>query len=206
MAKKQEIELKEYSEEIQKVLLQFMISHPTAFVRCQSIVKPEYWDAHLRPAVRYIQKFAEEYRVLPTPEQLEAETTVSVPHMTGIVEQHVEWFLTTIEDFCKHKAMESLVYEGPKLISEGNYAELERRSKENMLISLQSELGTDYFMDPLDRLETMRRRTNTTSTGWKHIDKKLYGGMNRGEVTYFCGGPGCVTPETKVRVIELVFI
>jgi predicted ATP-dependent serine protease len=86
--------------------------------------------------------------------------------------------------------MEILVYDGPKLISEGAYAELERRSKENMLISLQTELGTDYFADPLARLERMRDRTDTTPTGWKDIDQKLYGGMNRGEITFFAGGPG----------------
>lgn len=191
MSRKQEqVELKEYSQEVQKVFLQFMVSHPTAFVRCQNIVKPEYWDERLRPAVRYIQKFAEEYRALPTPEQVEAESGVNVPKMDGIQEQHVDWFLTEVEAFCRHKAMEHLVLDGPKLIGEGNYAELERRSKENMLISLQTELGTDYFANPLERLERMRDRTDTTATGWKGIDSKLYGGMNRGEITFFAGGPG----------------
>lgn len=190
MSRKQEQELKEYSEEVQKVLLQFMISHPTAYTRCQNIVKADYWNERLRPAVRYIKKFAEEYRTLPTPEQVEAESGVPVPKVEDITDNHIEWFLTTVEDFCKHKAMEQLVYDGPRLISEGNYAELEARSKENMLISLQTELGTDYFANPLERLERMRDRTDTTATGWKGIDQKLYGGMNRGEITFFAGGPG----------------
>jgi hypothetical protein len=184
------VEVKDYSAEVQKVLIQFMISDPTAFVRCQNIIRPQYWEENLRPAVRYIQKFAEEYRVLPTPEQVAAESGVAIEKINDIKEQHTEWFLTTVEDFCKHKAMEILVYDGPKLISEGAYAELERRSKENMLISLQTELGTDYFADPLARLERMRDRTDTTPTGWKDIDQKLYGGMNRGEITFFAGGPG----------------
>ena len=187
---KNDKELKEYSEEVQKVLLQFMISHPTAYTRCQNIVKPDYWNERLRPAVRYIKKFTDEYRALPTPEQVEAESGVQVPKVEDISDNHVEWFLNTVEDFCKHKAMEQLVYDGPKLIQEGNYAELESRSKENMLISLQTELGTDYFSDPLQRLERMRDRTDTTPTGWNGIDQKLYGGMNRGEITFFAGGPG----------------
>lgn len=190
MKKKDPIEVKDYSAEIQKVLIQFMLSDPSAYVRCQNIVRPQYWEENLRPAVRYIQKFAEEYRVLPTPEQVEAEAGVKIEKINDIKEQHTEWFLTTVEDFCKHKAMEELVYDGPKLIAEGAYAELERRSKENMLISLQTELGTDYFANPLERLERMRDRTDTTPTGWKDIDQKLYGGMNRGEITFFAGGPG----------------
>lgn len=185
-----EVELKDYSQEVQKVLIQFMLTDNSSYVRCQNIVKPEYWDEKLRPAVRYIQKFTNEYRALPTPEQVKAETNVDVPIIPNVQSQHSEWFLTTIADFCKHKAMEALVYDGPTLLSKGDYAELERRSKENMLISLQTELGTDYFMDPGERLQRMRDKTDTTPTGWKDIDSKLYGGLNRGEITFFCGGPG----------------
>lgn len=188
--RKEQAELKEYSEEIQKVLIQFMLTDNNAYVRCQNIVKPEYWNERLRPAVRYVQKFANEYRVLPTPEQVKAETGIDVPKINNVESNHIEWFLDTIEDFCKHKAMEALVYEGPQLIAKGDYAELERRSKENMLISLQTELGTDYFSNPSERLQKMKDRTDTTSTGWKEIDSKLYGGLNRGEITFFCGGPG----------------
>lgn len=188
--KKEQAELKEYSEDVQKVLIQFMLTDSSAYVRCQNIVKPEYWNERLRPAVRYIKKFTEEYRVLPTPEQVRAETTMDLPIIPNIQPNHVDWFLDEISGFCRHKAMEALVYEGPSLIATGDYAELERRSKENMLISLQTELGTDYFENPQERLERMRDKTDTTSTGWRDIDSKLYGGLNRGEITFFCGGPG----------------
>lgn len=188
--KKEEVELKDYSQEVQKVLIQFMLTDSSAYVRCQNIVKPEYWDDKLRPAVRYIQKFTNEYKALPTPEQVTAETGIDTPIIPNVQSQHVDWFLDTVADFCKHKAMEALVYDGPKLLETGDYAELERRSKENMLISLQTELGTDYFMDPLERLQRMKDKTDTTPTGWRDIDSKLYGGMNRGEITFFCGGPG----------------
>lgn len=190
MSNKEKTELREYSEDVQKVLIQFMLTDDTAYVRCQNIVKPEYWNERLRPAVRYIQKFADEYRTLPTPEQIKAETGIDAPIIPNVQSNHVDWFLNTIEDFCKHKAMEALVYEGPQLIAKGDYAELERRSKENMLISLQTELGTDYFSNPGERLKKMKDRTDTTSSGWKDIDSKLYGGLNRGEITFFCGGPG----------------
>ena len=188
--RKEQPELKEYSEEVQKVLIQFMLTDNSAYVRCQNIVKPEYWNDRLRPAVRFIKKFTEEYRALPTPEQVKAETNLDLPIIPNIQKNHVDWFLDEISGFCRHKAMEALVYEGPQLIAQGDYAELERRSKENMLISLQTELGTDYFANPLERLERMRDKTDTTSTGWRDIDSKLYGGMNRGEITFFCGGPG----------------
>lgn len=188
--KREQAELKDYSEDVQKVLLQFMVSSNTAFVRSQSIIKADYWNERLRPACRYILKFADEYHALPAPEQIEAETGTKLPIMEGLKDQHIEWFLDTIEEFCRHKAMESLIYDGPKLLEKGDYAEVERRSKENMMISLQKELGTDYWDNPLERLQRMRDRSSMTSTGWRDIDRKLNGGMNRGELTFFAGGPG----------------
>jgi KaiC/GvpD/RAD55 family RecA-like ATPase len=183
-------ELKEYSDEVQKLYLQFMITHSTAFVRCQNIINPTYWTDRLRPACRYIVKYAEDYQTLPTTEQIEAETGVNVPKLPAVGDEHIKWFLENIEEFCRHKAMEALVYEGPALIAKGAYSELERRSKENMMISLQKDLGTDYFANPLERLHRMRDRSNMMSTGWKSIDYKLNGGFNRGELSFFAGGPG----------------
>lgn len=184
-------EIIEYSEDTQKLLLQFMISNSAAFVRCQQIIDPVYWNERLRPACRYILKFSEKYNILPTPDQIKAETNVAIDRVDDMTQgQYTDWFMETVENFCRHKAMEQLTYDAPELISKGQYAELERRSKENMMISLQKELGTDYFSDPLERLLRMKDRTGMTSTGWKHIDEKLYGGFNRGELTFFAGGPG----------------
>lgn len=188
--KREKPELKEYTEEVQKLLLQFMISDNNIFARSRNIINPAYWTDRLRPACRYIVTFTDEYHALPTPEQILAETGVAIDTIKEMVSQHTDWFLNTIEEFCRHRAMELLIYEGPELIAKGAYSELERRTKENMMISLQKELGTDYFLNPLERLNRMKDRTGMTSTGWKQMDDKLYGGFNRGELSFFAGGPG----------------
>lgn len=181
----------EYSEDLQRLLLQFMISDPAAYARSQTILKPEYWNDRLRKSARYIIDYSEEFKTLPSTEQIQAETGTTIDFLPAeVTVKASDWYMKTIEAFCRHKAMEALVFEGPDLLNKGQYVELERRSKENMLISLQSDMGTDYFTNPLERLHRMRDRTGMTSTGWRDIDAKLYGGMNRGELTFFAGGPG----------------
>ena len=189
MQKKESKEIIQYNSELQQLLLEFIINSQTLFTISQNIIKPEYWDSPLKPAVRYIINFTNEYLMLPTIEQLYAETGIQLNNFTKADEQQ-GWFLETIESFCRHKAMEILIMDGPLLLSEGKYAELESRSKENMLISLQKELGTDYFKDPLGRLTKMKDKSNMVSTGWKSIDSKLFGGFNRGELSFFAGGSG----------------
>ena len=51
-------------------------------------------------------------------------------------------------------------------------------------------MGTDYFNDPKARLEKYFNSGGQVSTGWKAIDDKLYGGMNRGELNIWAGGSG----------------
>lgn len=181
----------EYNEETQKLFLEFMISLPEDYTRCQNILKDSYWTSRLRSSVRFIMSYADQYKNLPTTEQIKAETGVNLDVIPQIeASHHSQWFLDKIEAFCRHKAMESLVIDGPKLIEAGQYSELERRAKENMMISLQKDMGTDYFLDPLARLTAMKNRKNTISTGWAGLDKKLYGGIGRGELMFFAGGPG----------------
>ena len=51
-------------------------------------------------------------------------------------------------------------------------------------------MGTDYFEDPSARMLSVKSNNGQVSTGWETLDKKLFGGMNRGELNIFAGGSG----------------
>ena len=51
-------------------------------------------------------------------------------------------------------------------------------------------MGTDYWESPAERIERVRNQRGGTSTGWTEIDKKLYGGFNRGELNIFAAPSG----------------
>jgi len=57
-------------------------------------------------------------------------------------------------------------------------------------VGLTRDLGTDYFEDPKGRLEALKANNGQISTGWNNLDKKLFGGFNRGELNIFAGGSG----------------
>ena len=44
--------------------------------------------------------------------------------------------------------------------------------------------------NPKERLEWIKQQAGAISTGWKMFDQKLYGGLNKGEITIFAGGSG----------------
>jgi replicative DNA helicase len=51
-------------------------------------------------------------------------------------------------------------------------------------------MGTDYFADPRARLMALKNSNGQVSTGWLDLDRKLFGGFNRGELNIFAGGSG----------------
>lgn len=182
----------EYSSDMQKGLLEYMIASEESFVRCRNILKSYYFERKLQPAVKYILEYADEYQAMPSTKQIKDYTEIDLDIISkdNISDQHNKWFLDEIESFCRHKEIENVVESGPDLLSKGNYEVLESRIKEAVLIGLQKDLGFDFFANPALAVETLKERNNMTSTGWQTLDKKLYGGINRSELTLFCGGPG----------------
>lgn len=188
---KQKIETHEnYSADMQKVLVSFMVSDPTSFALTQNIIKPEYFNGTLRPAVRAILDYANEYKTLPTVEQIKAISKVDVEPLTGNLSDHAKWFCNTMEGFCRYKALEIVILDASEMLETGQGADVERRVKEAMTISLMSDLGVSYFEDPLARLQRVQDRSDFMTTGWKTLDDKLNGGFTKGALNVFAGGSG----------------
>jgi replicative DNA helicase len=57
-------------------------------------------------------------------------------------------------------------------------------------LGIVKNLGIDYFESPAERLKHMRDNSKMISTGWKTIDNKLYGGLEKGTLTIWAGQSG----------------
>ena len=181
---------KEFTEDLQKLFLGFLISDKDLYVRVQSLVVPTYFNNKFRPAVALINEHSEKYSSLPTVEQIKAKTGIEVELDTNITARHKEWFLDEFQDFVKFKALEQAILASADDIERGEYYSVEKRVKEASEVGLTKSLGTDYFEDPLKRLQILKDNNGQISTGWTAIDKKLFGGFNKGELNIFAGGSG----------------
>jgi len=66
-----------------------------------------------------------------------------------------------------------------------NIGEVESLVKAAVQIALVKDLGIGYFDDPKGRLEALKNSKGQIKTGWRDLDDKLFGGLNRGEITIF---------------------
>jgi len=182
--------VKEFKENLQKLFLGFLISDKELYVRVQSLVVPTYFNNKLRPTVEFINKHADEYNSMPTIDQIKAKTEIGLELDAEVTARHKEWFLDEFQDFAKFKALEQAILASADDIEKGEYFSVEKRVKEASSVGLAKNLGTDYFENPKERLQKLKDNNGQVSTGWTSIDKKLFGGFNRGELSIFAGTSG----------------
>ena len=143
-----------------------------------------------REAVEFLKDHANKYNSIPTLEQLEAVNGIDLAPVEDVHESHMNWFMDEFETFCRHKALEKAILDSTDLLEQKDYGSVEAMIKEASSVGLVSDFGLDYYENPKERLQWIKDQAGAISTGWKKFDQKLYGGLNRGELTVFAGGSG----------------
>ena len=180
----------DYGYDIQKVYLEMMLTDAETFVRCQSVFNDLAFDRRLQPAAKFLNDYVVEHNAMPTFDMVNAATQADLKHPGELQENHYDWLMQDFETFSRHKALESAILKSADLLEQGEYGPVEDLVKKAVQIGLQKDLGTDYWKDPKSRLEAIKDNNGQVSTGWATLDKKLFGGFNRGELNIFAGGSG----------------
>ncbi len=180
----------DYGYEIQKVYLEMMLADAATFSRCQAIFDYTLFDRKLQTAANFINNYVKEHNVVPTQDIVNAATGTDFKVPSNLREEHFDWLLNDFETFTRHKGLEKAILESADMLEKGEYGSVEDKIKKAVQIGLQKDMGTDYFLDPRTRLMRIKDKNGQISTGWKAIDDKLFGGMNRGELNIFAGGSG----------------
>jgi KaiC/GvpD/RAD55 family RecA-like ATPase len=180
----------EYTPELQKLFLEMMLQDAQSYVRVQNIYNPENFHASLRPTAEFIARHSNEFKTLPTYEQIRAVTGVDLKPIPTAIDGHQEWFMKEFEGFSRKEELSRAILKAADLLEEGDYDPVEKLIKDAVQISLTKDMGTDYFDSPKTRIDKYFNSGGQVSTGWPSMDKILYGGFSRGELNIFAGGSG----------------
>ena len=182
--------IKDYGPEVQKLYLELMLADAEVFVRCQGIFDHSLFDRKLQDAAEFINEYAKQYSVLPDYDMVNATCRIDLKRPEDIKDGHMNWFMDEFEQFTQHKALERAIISSADLLEKHDYGAVEVLIKEAVQIGLARDMGTDYFADPRSRLMGIKDKNGQVSTGWPSLDRRLFGGMNRGELNIFAGGSG----------------
>lgn len=175
--------------EVQRIFLNFILSSGTLYTRIQNIYNPKNFDRTLQKAAQFIHDHVAKHSAIPTPQQVNATSGTDLELIADIVGGHEQWFLDEFEQFTRREELERAIFASADLLNKGEFDPVEKLIRDAVQISLTRDLGIEYFVDPRTRLLRLKDSNGQISTGWKDIDEKLYGGVNRGELNIFCGSP-----------------
>jgi len=182
--------LKDYNNDVQKLFLRMMITNSELYTRVMNIMNPDNFDKSLKPIAQFIKEHSQKYNSIPDSTQIQATTGIAIDIIDELDEGHNEWFLDEFEAFTRRQELERAILKSADLLEKGEYDPVEKLIKDAVQISLQRDMGMDYFDDPRARLMQLKSNNGQNSTGWPSMDRKLYGGFNRGELQIFAGGSG----------------
>jgi KaiC/GvpD/RAD55 family RecA-like ATPase len=182
--------LKEYNTDVQELFLRMMVTNAELYTRVMNIMNPQNFDRRLRPAAEFMVEHTTKYSIMPDPAQIKATTGEAIEAIPELDQGHYDWFLEEFEAFTKRQELERAILSAADLLEKGEFDPVEKLIKDAVQISLQRDMGTDYFADPQERLNKYFNQGGQVSTGWPQLDRVMYGGMSRGELNIFAGGSG----------------
>jgi len=198
--------LNDYNIQVQQLFLEMMLNDAESFVRVQNIYNPENFDKSLKPAAEFIKTHYDVHGSLPLHQQISATTNIKLNKLDDLPEGNLSWFMEEFESFTKKEELSRAILKSYDMLDKGDFSPVEKLIKDAVQISLQKDMGTDYFANPKERNDRYFNSGGQVSTGWPSLDKILYGGFSRGELNIFAGGSGCVTADTMVTIVELPII
>lgn len=178
-----------YNEEMQKLYLEMFLSDAETFIRCQNIFDPKNFDRKYQDVAEFITNYVDKYKVMPESTIVNSSCSSELQPVT-LAKENYDWLMDEFENFSRHKGLERAILTSADLLEKGDYGPVEKLIKDAIQISLNKDMGTDYFEDPRARLTKLKDGNGQISTGWPSVDKKLYGGFNRGELNIFAAASG----------------
>lgn len=177
----------------QKHLLDTLLSSSKVFGRCINIIKPEYFDGELRHAVRFIVDYYNKYSSMPDTSTILSEyPDVNISTKT-ISTDKVEYTCDEIEVFCRESAVALAMENSFEDLEKRNFGNILVRMQEAVGVSLQKELGWQFFGDEEKFKQYLKEALEDQerfSTGIDVLDRHLGGGLARKQFTLASANSG----------------
>ena len=196
--------LKVYGNEFQNKCISALVSDKGFLEQIVDILSRDYFeiDAHKWAIDKVISYFLK-YKEIPTfdvfrveiksiPEAQEAlrasvfeEIKKAYSHASDTDVKYVkEQFLT----FCKQQKLKRAILKSADYLNRGNYDAIKHEIDEAMRAGVERNLGHEYLENVDTRMSLMSR--TCVRTGWDIIDRRLDGGLGKGELGFIVAPAG----------------
>jgi len=173
----------------QRLYISSMLSDPGLFARVHHLLESSYFDSSLQSTVSFMKTYFNEQRSVPPLMIVEVATKAHFDAVPSLSKNDSQYLAEQIASFCQIRAVTEAVLRAPAHIEKGSLGQMVQEIKLASQIALHSDLGIDYFDDPMGRLTESESAEVLISTGWSSVDD-LTGGIGRQELILFLANSG----------------
>lgn len=173
----------------EQFLLETLISNSDLFIKCNNILQYEYFQPEFQSTVKFIKEYNQLYNGIPALDMIEAETGLELK-TRKVTKDISNYVADEVEEFCKAQAFEIAIGKCIPLMDEGKRDACIELMKDALLVSLDKDLGINYFEDPETRLRRLAENQIYQTTGYPELDELLGGGLVKGQMIVFSGNSG----------------
>ena len=171
----------------EKLLVEYLCSNRELFLKCYRILEPKYFDEPLNQVVEFIKNYFDAYSSCPDFDIIEADTGVSLKQKENMDKDVFNYVLDEIENHCKQQAMRIAILDSVTDVETNNFGAVEKRIRDAMMVSINTDIGLNIFDDPSARLHRMMTEIDYKSSGLSALDR-LINGYCRKELGIFAAG------------------
>lgn len=172
----------------QKLLIEYLASNRTIFLKIYSILKPRYFDQPLNRVVDFLVEYFNKYNNIPNFDILTTETEIDLKERK-IEAEEIDYVVDELEEYCQQSAMRHAILDSVDDIETGNFTAIDARVREAMMVKVHTDIGLNIFENPALRLQKMQEDIDSRSTGYKQLDD-LLDNIKRSELGIFSAGTG----------------
>lgn len=178
--------------ETQKLIIEKLLSSTDIFSRCIPIIDQEYFDPDVRPLVKFIRNYYEQYNSVPKLDYINSEFDMELKERKSDATE-IKFTCNEIEKFCKQGALYNAIRDSVVDVSNGNvenFGLVHERIQKALEVSIQRDIGIEMFTNIESRLDKYLQTDIYESTGILGLDTALGGGLARKQVTLFSANSG----------------
>lgn len=181
--------------------IKMMCGDKQSFIKAKKLFIPEFFGTEVQNTAKFVKDYYDKHGDLPSSDIIKASVGIDIGEVSPLKSDQREWLLENFESFIKVSGMRHAVMEASKYTVDNPERIIDIIQGASKL-NLERDFGLDYQSDPKQRLENIRLRSGNVSNGYDSIDI-VAGKANYGDLFIVAGSSGCVTADTKVRVVKL---
>ena len=176
----------------EKLLIEFLLSSRELFIKCSGVLKSEYFEEPLDRVIDFSMGYYMKYHNVPEISIVEAETDVKLKQRK-VEQDEFDYVSDEIEKHCQNAAMRIAIIKGSDILVDDedspDMGAIQTLVRNALMVSIDKDLGTNYFDKPAIRLMQMQEEIDACSIGWIGMDM-LVDKVKRGEMFMFAGSSG----------------